>query len=176
MIFTKTKIPGAVIIELGKFEDERGFFARAWCKNEFETNDLTLEWVQTNLALSRKRGTLRGLHYQAAPYEEAKLMRCIKGAIFDVIIDLRSDSPTYRQWLGVELTADSHKMFYVPEGTAHGYQALTDDAEVLYQVSQFYTPGAERGVRYNDPTFGVEWPLKVQMISDKDRNWPDFLP
>jgi dTDP-4-dehydrorhamnose 3,5-epimerase len=176
MIFARTKIPGSWIIELEKFEDERGFFARAWCKNEFEARGLSQEWVQANLALSKKKGTLRGLHYQVAPYEEVKLMRCINGAIFDVIIDLRPDSPTYKQWLGVELTAINHRMLYIPENCAHGYQALTENAEVFYQVSQFYAPEAERGVRYDDPTFGVEWPLKVQMISDKDRSWPDYLP
>ncbi|MCP4713364.1 MAG: dTDP-4-dehydrorhamnose 3,5-epimerase [Planctomycetes bacterium] len=175
MIFTETKLPGAFIIEIEKREDERGFFARAWCKNEFEAHGLNSDWVQANLGFSRTKGTLRGLHYQVAPYEEAKLMRCIRGAIYDVIIDLRPESPTYKQWLGVELSADNHKMLYIPAGFAHGYQALVDNTETFYQVSQFYTPGAEQGVRYNDSAFNINWPLEVQVISDKDKNCPDYL-
>jgi dTDP-4-dehydrorhamnose 3,5-epimerase len=175
MIFTETKLPGAFIIEIEKREDERGFFARAWCKKEFEAYGLNLDWVQANLAFSKRRGTLRGMHYQVAPYEEAKLMRCIRGAIYDVIIDLRPDSPTYKQWLGGELTADNHKMLYVPEGFAHGYQTLMDNIETFYQVSQFYSPESERGLRYDDPAFGIEWPIDVQVISDKDKSWPDYL-
>jgi dTDP-4-dehydrorhamnose 3,5-epimerase len=175
MIFTETKLPGAFLIEIEKREDERGFFARAWCREEFGAHDLSVDWVQANLAFSKRRGTLRGLHYQVAPYEEAKLMRCIRGAIHDVIIDLRLESPTYKRWLGVELTADNHKMLYVPEGFAHGYQTLVDNTETFYQVSQFYSPGSERGVRYDDPAFGIEWPIDVQVISSKDRSWPDYL-
>lgn len=175
MIFTETKLPGAFIIELERREDERGFFARAWCKKEFEAHSLNLDWVQANLAFSKRRGTLRGLHYQIAPYEEAKLMRCIRGAIYDVIIDLRPESPTYKRWLGVELTADNHKMLYVPEGFAHGYQTLMDNTETFYQASQFYSPESERGLRYDDPALGIEWPIDVQVISDKDESWPDYL-
>lgn len=174
MIFTETKLPGVFIIELEKRTDDRGFFTRAWCKKEFADQGINLDWVQANLAHTEKEGTLRGLHYQIAPYEEAKLMRCIRGAIYDVIVDLRPESPTYKHWLGVELTADNRKSLYIPEGFAHGYQSLRDDAEVFYLVSQFYTPGAEQGIRYNDPAFGIAWPLKVRVISDKDKSWPDY--
>jgi len=177
MIFEKTALAGAFIIEIEKREDERGFFARAWCQEEFEAHGLNTRWVQANLAFSKKKGTLRGLHFQVGPYEEIKLMRCIRGAIYDVILDLRSESPTYMQWLGVELTADNHKMLYVPEGFAHGYQSLADNTEVFYPVSQFYTPGSERGVRWNDPAFGIEWPVTQNAIlSEKDKSWPDFAP
>lgn len=174
MIFAETKLPGAFIIEVERLEDERGFFARAWCKKEFEAHSLNSDWAQANLAFSRRGGTLRGLHYQVAPYEEAKLVRCIRGAIYDVIVDLRPESPTYRQWLGVELTADNRKMLYVPEGFAHGYQTLADNTETFYQVSQFYSPESERGLRYDDPAFGIEWPIDVQVISDKDKSWSDY--
>jgi len=174
MIFTETKLPGAFIIELEKRGDDRGFFARAWCKQEFEDHGLHSNWVQANLASTKKYGTLRGLHYQVAPYQETKLMRCIRGAIYDVIVDLRPESATYKQWLGVELTADNRKMLYIPEGFAHGYQALVDDAETFYFASQFYTPGSEQGVRYNDPAFGIEWPLEIRVISDKDKSWSDY--
>jgi dTDP-4-dehydrorhamnose 3,5-epimerase len=174
MVFRETELEGAFIIELERHQDERGFFARAWCKNEFEAHGLSSHWVQTNISLSRKKGTLRGLHYQAVPYEEAKLMRCVRGALYDVIIDLRPGSSTYGQWLGVELTADNGKALYVPKGFAHGYQALADDTVALYSVSQFYTPGFERGVRWNDPAFAIEWPIAEDVIlSDKDRSWPD---
>jgi dTDP-4-dehydrorhamnose 3,5-epimerase len=177
MIFTETKLKDAFIIEIEKIGDERGFFARVWCQNEFEARGLNSRWVQANLAFSKKRGTLRGLHYQIAPYEEAKLMRCIRGAMYDVIVDLRQDSPTYKQWLGVELTEDNRRMLYVPEGFAHGYQTLVDDTEVFYPVSQFYTPGAERGMRWDDPAFAVEWPVTENLtVSEKDKSWPEYLP
>jgi len=176
MIFKETKLKDAYVIEIEKLEDRRGFFARAWCQREFEAHGLVSRVVQANISYNRKKGTLRGLHYQVAPYAETKLVRCTRGAIYDVIVDLRPDSPTYMQWLGVELTAENYKMLYVPEGFAHGFQTLTDETEVTYQVSQFYTPGAEGGVRYNDPAFGIEWPLTVQVISDKDQNWPDYSP
>jgi dTDP-4-dehydrorhamnose 3,5-epimerase len=177
MIFTETKLKDAFIIEIEKIGDERGFFARVWCQNEFEARGLNSCWVQANLAFSKKRGTLRGLHYQIAPYEEAKLMRCIRGAMYDVIVDLRQDSPTYKQWLGVELTEDNRRMLYVPEGFAHGYQTLVDDTEVFYPVSQFYTPGAERGMRWDDPAFAVEWPVTENLtVSEKDKSWPEYLP
>ena len=137
---------------------------------------MNTRWVQANLAFSRKKGTLRGLHFQVAPYEEIKLMRCIRGAIFDVILDLRPESPTYKQWLGVELTADNHRMLYVPGGFAHGYQSLVDDTEVFYPVSQFYMPRAEQGVRWNDPAFAIGWPLtKNPILSKKDKSWPDYV-
>jgi dTDP-4-dehydrorhamnose 3,5-epimerase len=174
VIFTETKLPGAYLIDIEKRADQRGFFARGWCQKEFEAHDLIPRVVQTNISLSKRKGTLRGMHYQVAPYAEAKLVRCTRGALYDVIIDLRPDSPTYMQWLGVELSAENYKMLYVPEGFAHGFQTLVDNTEVTYQVSQFYTPEAEGGVRYNDPAFGIEWPLEVQVISDKDQSWPDY--
>jgi dTDP-4-dehydrorhamnose 3,5-epimerase len=176
VIFTETKLPGAYLIELEKFEDHRGFFARGWCQKEFEAHGLVPRIVQVNISYNKHRGTTRGLHYQVAPYAETKLMRCTRGAIYDVIVDLRPDSLTYMQWLGVELTAENHKMLYVPEGFAHGFQTLADDTEATYQVSQFYTPEAERGARYNDPAFGIKWPLEVQIISDKDKSWADYVP
>lgn len=174
MIFFETKLKGACIIEIQKMEDERGFFARAWCQKEFAEHNLTPRVVQANVSFNKKKGTLRGMHYQIAPYEEAKLVRCTSGAIYDVIIDLRPDSPTYKEWTGVELTAKNYKMLYVPENFAHGFQTLLDNTEVTYQVSQFYSPGSEQGIRWNDPTFGIEWPLAIQVISDKDKNWPDY--
>ncbi len=175
MIFTKTKLQGAIIIEIEKQGDDRGFFARAWCRKEFEEHGLTFNPVQANIAFSKTKGILRGMHYQVAPNEEAKLIRCISGVIYDVIIDLRPDSATYRQWLGVELSADNYKMLYVPEGFAHGYQALMDNTEVFYQVSQFYSPKSERGVRWDDPAFSIKWPkIDNCIVSTKDENLPNF--
>lgn len=175
MIFTETRLKGAFIIEMEKLEDARGFFARAWCQKEFEAHGLNLHWVQANLVFSERRGTLRGLHYQIAPYEEAKLLWCIRGAIYDVIIDLRPESPTYKQWLGMEFAADNRKMLYVPEGFAHGYQTLVDNAEAFYPVSQFYSPEYERGIRWDDPAFGIEWPeTETVILSEKDRSWPHY--
>ncbi|RMF91732.1 MAG: dTDP-4-dehydrorhamnose 3,5-epimerase [Nitrospinota bacterium] len=174
MIFTETRLPGAYIITLEKREDERGFFARTWCQQEFAAHGLNPRVVQCNLSFNKQKGTLRGMHYQIAPYAESKLVRCTRGAIYDVIIDLRPDSPTHRQWIGVRLCADDYTMLYVPEHFAHGFQTLEDSSEVTYQVSQFYTPTAERGVRYDDPAFGIEWPLAVQTISEKDKHWPDY--
>jgi dTDP-4-dehydrorhamnose 3,5-epimerase len=175
MIFIETRLKGAFIVEIEKWEDERGFFARSWCQKEFTEHGLNPNLVQCNISFSRNKGTLRGLHYQIAPNEESKLVRCTIGAIYDVIIDLRQDSPTYKQWLGVELIADNHRMLYVPEGFANGFQTLTGNTEIFYQVSQFYSPESERGVRWNDPTFGIEWPILDDLIiSDKDKNWPDY--
>lgn len=174
MVFTETKLPGAFIIELEKFEDERGFFARAWCKKEFESQGLASHLVQANLSYNKSKGALRGMHYQIAPFGETKLLRCIRGAIYDVIIDLRPGSQTHKHWFGVELNANNRKMFYVPEHFAHGFITLEENTEVFYQVSQFYSPVHERGVRYNDPAFGIKWPLDVQVISEKDKSWPDF--
>ena len=177
MIFRETSLKDAFIIEPERIEDERGFFARAWCKKEFEAHGLNPCVVQINLSFSKKRSTLRGMHYQGVPHQEAKLFRCIRGAIYDVIIDLRPASPTYLKWIGVELTADNRKMLYVPEGFAHGYQTLVDNTEVLYPVSQFHSPESERGVRWNDPTFGIEWPDRDNVvISQKDESWPGYLP
>jgi dTDP-4-dehydrorhamnose 3,5-epimerase len=174
MVFNEAKLPGAFIVELEKFEDPRGFFARAWCKNEFESHGLASTVMQANLSYNRSKATLRGMHYQIEPFAETKLLRCISGAIYDVIIDLRPASKTYKQWLGVELSAKNRKMIYVPQGFAHGFISLESNTEVLYHVSQFYSQCHERGVRYDDPAFGIEWPLGVEVISEKDRSWPDF--
>jgi dTDP-4-dehydrorhamnose 3,5-epimerase len=174
MIFTTTKLVNAYFIEPEKKYDARGFFARVWCQKEFAEHDLISHLVQINISYNKQWGTLRGMHYQAEPFQESKLVRCTRGAIYDVIIDLRQNSPTYRQWLGVKLSADDYKMLYVPEGFAHGFQTLEDNTEVVYQVSEFYAPQSEGGVRYDDPAFGIVWPVDVQVISDKDRNWPDY--
>ena len=174
MIFTETKLNGAYVIEIEKLEDNRGFFARSWCQNEFKAKGLVSRVVQANVSSNKKKGTLRGMHYQLSPYEETKLVRCTRGAIYDVIIDLRPGSPTYAQWVGVELTAENYKMLYVPEDFAHGFQTLEDDSEVVYQVTQFYTPGSEKGIRWDDPVFSIQWPTDVQVISDKDKSWPDY--
>lgn len=174
MKFHETELKGAFIIEPEKRADDRGFFARSWCQKEFEQHGLVPRVVQANISNNKYKATLRGMHYQASPYEETKLVRCTRGAVYDVIIDVRPDSPTYRRWIGVELTASNYKMLYVPEGFAHGFQTLEDDTEVIYQVSQFYTPSAERGIRWNDPLFQIKWLTPVETISEKDANWPDF--
>lgn len=177
MKFSETPLKGSYVVDLKPLVDERGFFSRAWCQKEFEDMLLTARVVQCNLSFNHKKGTLRGMHYQVAPFEETKLVRCTKGAIYDVIIDLRPDSDTFGQWFGVELTEKNHSMLFVPEGFAHGFQTLTDNAEVFYQVSQFYQPGAEQGLRWNDPAIGIQWPLKDGLIlSPKDQAWPDFTP
>lgn len=168
MIFTETKIKGAYLIDLDKHEDERGFFARSWCGDEFEKQGLNARLVQCNISFNQKRGTLRGMHYQVAPYEEAKLVRCTMGALYDVIIDLRSDSPTYKEWFSVELTAQNYRALYVPEGFAHGFQTLVDETEVFYQMSEYYHPECARGVRWDDPTFEISWPIFSPIVSDKD--------
>jgi dTDP-4-dehydrorhamnose 3,5-epimerase len=174
MIFTETKLKGAYLIDLDKHEDERGFFARAWCVEEFEKYGLNPRVVQCNISFNKKQGTLRGMHYQAAPYEEAKLVRCTRGALYDVIIDLRSDSQTFKEWFSVELTAQNHRALYVPEGFAHGFQTLVDDTEVFYQMSEFYHPECTRGVRWDDPAFGIEWFSDPPILSRQDREYADF--
>lgn len=174
MIFNETSLKGAYVIDLEPHQDERGFFARTFCGREFEEHGLISRLVQANISFNHKKGTLRGMHYQLAPFAETKLVRCTRGALYDVIIDVRPDSPTYKQWFGVELTGDNHRMLYVPEGFAHGFQTLEDNTEATYQVSEFYAPGYEQGVRYNDPAFAIQWLLEVQVISDKDRSWPDY--
>lgn len=175
MIFTETKLQGAFRIDMQKREDDRGYFARAFCKKEFADHGLVSDFEQTNMSLCRFRGTIRGLHYQLPPHGEVKLMRCINGAIVDVIVDLRPDSPTFRQYHIEELTDQNRRMLYCPENFAHAYQALTDDAEVIYSASRSYVPGAERGLRWNDPTLGIRWPIMDKVIvSDKDANWPDL--
>lgn len=171
MRFTETQLQGAFVIDLEERHDHRGFFARTFCTEEFAAHHLKSTVAQCNLAFTHKKGTIRGLHYQVAPATEAKLMRCIRGAIFDVIVDMRPDSPTYLSYVGVELSADNRRSLYVPELFAHGYQTLTDDAEILCQVSEAYTPGYERGLRYNDPLLGIEWPLEVTEVSQKDAAW-----
>jgi len=172
MLFTETKLKGAFILDVELREDYRGGFARSFCAKEFEAHGIKPFVAQCNLSFNHKAGTLRGMHYQIAPACETKLVRCTKGAVYDVIIDLRPDSPTYKQHIGVELTESNRRSLYVPQMFAHGYQTLTDDAEVMYQVSEFYTPNCERGARYNDPAFGIEWPHEVAVISEKDANWP----
>ena len=174
MIFQQTELQGAFLIQLDKIKDNRGFFARAWCEKEFSDHGLTAVVHQANVSFNFKAGTLRGMHYQLEPYGEAKTVRCTRGAIYDVIIDLRPNSPTYKQWIGAELSADNYTMLYVPENFGHGFLTLADNTEVTYQVSEFYTPGAERGIRWNDPTFAIRWPVDVRVISEKDANWPDY--
>jgi dTDP-4-dehydrorhamnose 3,5-epimerase len=176
VIFRETKLKGAFIIELEKLEDERGFFARTFCQEQFKAHGLNPRVVQCNISFNKKRGTLRGMHYQVEPYAEAKLVRCTRGAIYDVIIDLRPDSPTFKEWVAVELTADNHRMFYIPEGFAHGFQTLEDNTEVFYQMSEFYHPECARGVRWDDPLFGIEWPIANVIVSAKDRSYLDFNP
>jgi len=176
MKFTETKLPGSYIIELEKRGDDRGFFARFFCKNEFEKIGLDHNIVQINNSLSKDKGTLRGMHYQLAPKAETKIVRCIKGSLFDVIIDLREDSPTFCKWFGAELTSENRKMMYVPKGFGHGFVTLEENSEALYLVTEFYAPELERGIRYNDLYFNIEWPIEPVVISDKDKNHPDFNP
>jgi len=174
MVFTETKLKGVVTIEPELQEDERGFFARTFDQKEFEARGLNPRVVQCNISFNKKKGTLRGMHYQIAPYQEAKLVCCTKGAIYDVIIDLRKASPTLRQWVAVKLTAENRRMLYIPEGFAHGFQTLEDNTEVFYQISEFYHPEASRGVRWNDPAFRIVWPNDITVVSDRDREYPDF--
>ena len=174
MIFLPTSLRGACIIDPQRLEDDRGFFARTFCREEFSAHGLKPDFVQCNISFNVRKGTLRGMHYQDKPYEEAKLVRCTRGAIFDVIVDIRKDSPTYRQWVGVELTADNRRMLYVPEGFAHGFQTLEDDSEVFYQMAQMYRPESARGIRWNDPTFDIRWPSSANVISARDAGYPDF--
>ncbi len=174
MIFKETKLKGAYIIEIDPIEDERGSFARTFCREEFEAHGIPFNIVQCNTSYNKKRGTLRGMHYQMKPHEEAKLVRCIQGTIYDVIIDLRPDSPTYCQWFSVELDAENYKMLYVPEGFAHGFQSLSDNAEASYQMSAFYRPESAKGIRWNDPTFAIEWPLTEITMSKQDGSYSLF--
>ena len=176
MIFTETPIPGAYLIDLEKRGDDRGFFARLFCRNEFAEHGLETAFVQINNSLSVDRGTLRGMHYQLAPAAEVKIVRCLKGALWDAILDLREGSPTFGRSFGAELTAENRRMMYVPRGFAHGFLTLSGDCEAFYLVSAFYAPATERGVRWNDPKFAIEWPFAPLVISDKDRNRPDFDP
>lgn len=174
MQFCETKLPGVFLVRIEPRCDDRGFFARTWCCREFAAHGLNPALVQCSISVNTRRGTLRGVHYQAAPHQEAKLVRCTKGAIYDVIVDLRESSPTFKQWIGAELTAANHDMLYIPEGCGHGFLTFEDDTEVFYQISQFYEEKAARGVRWNDPAFGIEWPAPVQVISDRDAQYPSF--
>ena len=176
MIFTETPLPGAFVLELERLRDERGFVARTWCEREAAARGLNPRVVQCSVSRNARMGTLRGMHYQAAPHAEAKLVRCTRGAIHDVIVDLRPGSPTYVRHFAVVLSADDGKALYVPEGMAHGFQTLADDTEVLYQMSEFHTPTHARGVRWNDPAFGIAWPPADRIIAERDRCWPDFEP
>jgi dTDP-4-dehydrorhamnose 3,5-epimerase len=174
MIFEKTPVEGARLIDLERRGDERGFFARVFCTEEFGADGLETSFLQVNNSLSAEKGTLRGLHYQLAPSEEVKVVRCVRGALWDVVLDLREDSPTFGKWFGAELTAENRRMMYVPRGCAHGFLTLEVDTEALYFVSTPYAPALERGVRWNDPTFGIEWPIEPVVISEKDAAHPDF--
>jgi len=174
MQFLPLDLNGAYVIELEKREDSRGFFARGFCKNEFGTYGLENCFVQCNVSWSEKKGTLRGMHYQSPPRDEVKVVRCTRGALYDVIVDLRPDSPTYCRWAAVELSEKSYKMIYVPKGFAHGYQTLEDNTESFYLVSEFYAPEFERGIRWDDPRFAIEWPLPEPILSEKDSTVPNF--
>jgi dTDP-4-dehydrorhamnose 3,5-epimerase len=174
MIFTSTLLEGAFLIDIEPRQDERGFFARTWCRQEFVAQGLDTEIAQESMSYSRLRGTVRGLHFQRPPYEEIKLVRCTRGAIFDVILDLRSRSATYLRWQEFELTAENKREIYIPKGLAHGFQTLADHCEVGYRISAFHTPDAASGYRYDDPAFGISWPLPVTMISQRDLGWPKF--
>lgn len=169
MIFIETELKGAFRIEPQLIEDARGFFARTWTPGEFETHGLNPHIAQCSISYNRRRGTVRGMHYQVAPYEEAKVVRCTRGSIYDVAVDLRRDSPTYLRWTAVELSERNRAMFYIPEGFAHGYQTLEDDTEVFYQVSANYRPEAARGLRWDDPALGISWPLPITVISERDK-------
>lgn len=172
MKFTPTPLAGAYVIALQEIGDDRGFFARSFCAKEFEDQGLVPAVAQMNLSFNHKAGTLRGLHYQLPPATEAKCIRCIQGAIYDVIVDMRPDSPTYLQHFGIELSAANRLALYVPDMFAHAYLTLTDGVEALYSVSEFYTPGVEAGLRYDDPALGIDWPHEIAVVSDKDRSWP----
>jgi len=175
MIFRETELAGAFVIEPERIEDQRGFFARTWCEREFREHGLNPRLVQCNVSFNRRTGTLRGMHFQAAPREEAKLVRCTMGAIYDVVVDLRPDSDTFRKWIAVELTAENRTMVYVPEGFAHGFQTLAEDTEVFYQMSETYAPELARGVRWDDPALGIEWPAAAdRTLSDRDATYADF--
>jgi dTDP-4-dehydrorhamnose 3,5-epimerase len=194
MIFTETELKGAYLVEIEKNEDDRGFFARSYCAREFEAHGLNPKVVQCNISFNRNKGTLRGMHYQVSPFREAKLVRCVRGAVYDVIVDVRANSATFCQWFGIELTsprfalradcsqltsdcaqlASYCRMLYIPEGFAHGFITLEDNTEVFYQMSEFYAPESARGFRWNDPVFGINWPLEPSVISERDRSHPDF--
>jgi dTDP-4-dehydrorhamnose 3,5-epimerase len=174
VLFRETELPGAFVVELEKHEDERGFFARSWCQKEFEARGLNPRTGQCNVSFNKVKGMLRGMHYQVAPRAETKLVRCTRGAIYDVIIDLRRESPSYKQYVSEVLSSNNYKALFIPEGFAHGFQTLEDNCEVFYQMSEFYSPEHQRGLRYNDPAFKISWPIEATVISDRDRNYEDF--
>lgn len=175
MLFTETPLPGVWIIDIERREDDRGWFARSFCQDEYRARGLNPVIAQCNVSVNRMKHTLRGMHYQAAPHAEAKTVRCVRGAIYDVALDLRPESPTFLQWFGVELSQDTYRMLYIPEGLAHGFQTLTDDSEILYEMSAFYHPELARGVRWNDPAFGITWPdADHHIISERDQSYPDW--
>jgi dTDP-4-dehydrorhamnose 3,5-epimerase len=176
MLFTKTDLEGAWLVEPTPARDPRGWFARTFCEREFATHGLETRFVQHSTSHNVQRGTLRGMHFQTAPHAEVKLVRCLKGTILDVIIDLNPASPTFRRWQGFELSAANMRQLYIPQGFAHGFQTLEADCEIGYLISDFYTPEAASGVRWNDPAFAIDWPLPVTVMSDKDRAWPDYAP
>jgi dTDP-4-dehydrorhamnose 3,5-epimerase len=174
MQFQKTQLPGVIEVDPELHRDERGFFARTFCRREFEDQSLNPNLVQCSVSFNRKEGTLRGVHYQAAPCREAKLVRCTRGAIYDVVLDLRPKSTGFKKWIGIELNAENRKMLYVPEGCAHGFLTLQDNTEIFYQMSEYFHPELSRGIRWNDPAFQITWPAEVKVISDRDRTYPDF--
>ena len=174
VIFRQTKLAGVFEIDVEPKPDDRGFFARSWCREEFEKHGLNSKLVQCNVSFNSRKGTLRGMHYQAAPYGEAKLVRCTTGALYDVVLDLRPEMPTFKNWIAVHLTAANRKMIYIPEGCAHGFLTLEDNTEVFYQMSEFYHADAARGVRWDDPAFRIGWPRAAEVISERDRSYPDF--
>ncbi len=176
MIFSETKLKGVFVVDLAPHYDERGFFSRSWCQKEFTDQGLDPRLVQCNVSYNKQKGTMRGMHLQFPPFAEVKLVRCTRGSIYDVIIDLRRKSASYLQWLGIELTSENHRALFVPEGFAHGFITLEDDTEVFYQMSEFYSPECSRGYRWNDPVFGIQWPIPVAVISEKDAALPDFVP
>jgi dTDP-4-dehydrorhamnose 3,5-epimerase len=176
MYFEETRLKGAFLIEIKKIDDERGFFARSFCQHEFREHGLETKISQANMSLTKLKGTFRGMHYQISPYQEAKLVRCTQGALYDIIIDLRKDSPTYCNWIGVELTAENNKMLYVPKDFAHGFITLENNTSVNYMVSEFYTPNSERGIRWDDTRFGIKLPIPITLISEKDNTHPPYNP
>jgi dTDP-4-dehydrorhamnose 3,5-epimerase len=176
VIFCESKLRGVFEIRLERKCDERGFFARSWCRHEFEWHGLNPELAQCNISFNTRKGTLRGIHYQVVPYEEVKLVRCTQGEVYDVVIDLRPCSPTFKQWVGITLTAAERNMIYVPAGYGHGFLTLQDETEVFYQMSELYNPESARGVRWDDRQFGIAWPIPVTSISERDRTYPDFGP
>jgi dTDP-4-dehydrorhamnose 3,5-epimerase len=174
MIFTETILKGVFVIDIEPIKDARGFFARTWCQREFEANGLAVAWVQSSTSVNSRRGTMRGMHYQVAPHEEVKLVRCTAGAIYDVIVDLRPASPTYCQHVGVTLSAENRRAIYIPKQFAHGFLTLEDNTEVSYHMSEFYTSESARGFRWDDPAFNIKWPDAIMVMSERDRTWPTF--